>query len=74
MRGRQYKRSQYAMEVAIRELARTSMALQDTYTELRQKSEENETLKAEVQSLKTQILLMQMLMEGTLKKTDEYTP
>lgn len=62
------------------ELFKTSMLLQDTYVSARKKEhdmealrlahdEEVKSLNLEIDSLKTQILLMQMLVQGTLHKT-----
>lgn len=74
-----------------KELFTTSMLLQDTYAAMRRKESDMEALKAaheeeikshnlEIDSLKTQIMLMQMLVHGTIPKStepkvesDEYT-
>jgi len=64
------------------ELGKTSMLLQDSYSTVRRKenelealksahSEELTNLKLEIESLKTQLLLMQMLMNGALPKPDK---
>lgn len=60
------------------ELGYTSMLLQDTYGIVRAKEEEVEALKAtlnsmrtENDSLKAQLLLMQMLVQGVIPKAEK---
>lgn len=68
-----------ARELALaRELGCTAMLLQDTYGVVRTKEEElsvyADELKAknvEIESLKAQLLLMQMLVHGVIPKSEE---
>ncbi len=76
----------------VKELFTTSMLLQDTLATVRRKESEMDALRSaheeelkvqndEIDSLKTQILLMQMLVQGTMSQavvepkveSDEYT-
>ena len=76
----------------VKELFTTSMLLQDTLAAVRRKESEMDALRSaheeelkvqnnEIDSLKTQILLMQMLVQGTMPQptaepkveSDEYT-
>lgn len=68
-----------AREVTLaRELGCTAMLLQDTYGAVRMKEEELEKMKielkaqnVEIDSLKAQLLLMQMLVHGVIPKAEE---